>query len=53
MDIDHAQVIEAYYRFVVNDFLALSADIQYMQDDRTEEESPEGFIFCLRVTAEI
>lgn len=52
MDINHSQVIEAYYRFVINDYLALSADIQHQQDDLTEE-SPEGFIFGLRVTAEI
>jgi porin len=50
--IRQSQVAEAYYRFVINDYLALSADIQYMKDDLRNQENPAGFIYGLRLTAE-
>ncbi|MGB5831017.1 MAG: carbohydrate porin [Thiohalocapsa sp.] len=56
LDFDHTQVVEAYYRLGLNDFLGLTADVQYMKDQRTEvdplQEDPEGWIFGLRLTAE-
>jgi hypothetical protein len=51
-DIRWSQAAEAYYRFVINHYLALSADLQYMQDDVRHQESPKGFIYGLRLTAE-
>jgi hypothetical protein len=52
LDISQSQVAEAYYRFVINDNLALSADIQYMKDNLRNQENPTGFIYGLRLTAE-
>jgi hypothetical protein len=52
LDLRHTQVAEAYYRLVVNDYLALTADVQYMQDKVKEGVSPEGFILGLRATTE-
>jgi hypothetical protein len=47
--------LEAYYRFGVNDYLGITADLQYMSDDRAEldplQENPDGWIFGLRLTA--
>ena len=51
-DISHSQAAEAYYRFVINEYFALSADIQYMQDNLQDRENPAGFIYGLRLTAE-
>ena len=52
LDIRQSQAAEAYYRFVINAHLALSADIQYMKDDRKNQENPAGFIYGMRLTAE-
>jgi Carbohydrate-selective porin, OprB family len=52
LEISQSQVAEAYYRFVINDNLALSADIQYMKDDLKNLENPAGFIYGMRLTAE-
>lgn len=55
-NIDETQVFEAYYRAVLNEQVALTADVQYMKDDLIEvdarQEDPEGWIFGLRLTAE-
>ncbi len=55
-DIDDTQVVEAYYRAVLNEYAAITADVQYMKDDIAEvdprQENPEGWIFGLRLTAE-
>jgi porin len=55
LDIESSQVLEAYYRFGVNDYLGITADLQYMSDDRAEldplQENPDGWIFGLRLTA--
>ncbi len=45
-------VFEAYYRFAVNDHLALSADVQYMKDKYREGEDVDGWIFGLRAVVE-
>jgi len=52
LDISRSQVAEAYYRFVINTYLALSADIQYMKDDLINTDNPAGFMYGLRLTAE-
>ena len=50
--IDRAQVFEAYVRFMLNDYFALTADLQY-QDERLEEDGgPKGVIPGIRLTAE-
>ncbi len=54
--IDQSQVFEAYYRTVLNEHAAITADIQYLQDESITadpaQEDPEGWIFGLRLTAE-
>ena len=47
-DIDNSQVFEAYVRFLLNTFFALTADVQYLKDDMRAGESPDGFIVGLR-----
>ena len=55
-NIDQSQVIEAYYRAVLDKHVAITADIQYMQDELLKagpgQEDPKGWIFGLRLTAE-
>ncbi len=51
-DIGRTNAVEAYYRLAFNDYLALSADVQYMQDKYREGEDVDGWIFGLRAVAE-
>lgn len=44
-------VAEAYYRIAFNDYLALTADIQYMADDYDEGDDIDGWIFGVRAVA--
>ena len=52
LDLDHADVVEIYGRFALNNIFAITGDIQYMKDSMKEGESPDGWIFGLRATAE-
>ena len=52
LGIRHSQAAEAYYRFVIDDYFALTADVQYMKDDLRNQENPAGFIYGLRITSE-
>ena len=45
-------VAEAYYRFAVNDYVAISADIQYMKDKYRQGDDVDGWVFGLRAVAE-
>ena len=51
-DVRDTQVAEIYYRFVVNEIFAVTADAQYMKDNLRTGPSPKGFILGLRGTAE-
>jgi porin len=52
-DFDHSQVAEFYWRFALNDFIALTADAQYTKDEfKTDEDDIEGFIFGIRGSVE-
>jgi hypothetical protein len=51
--IANTNVAELYYRFAANDFLALTADIQYMADDYDTGEDLDGWIFGVRLVAEL
>lgn len=46
--IESTRVAEAYYRLVLHEQYALTADLQHMKDDKTSGKDPEGFIFGLR-----
>lgn len=50
--IDDTHVAEAYYRLVLDDAFAVSADLQYMKDDMVNDVGAEGFICGLRLTLE-
>jgi porin len=54
--VENTRVFEAYYRAVLNEYAAITADVQYMDDDLIKEDprqdNPAGWIFGLRVTAE-
>jgi hypothetical protein len=52
LDLDHTDVFEIYGRFALNDIFAVTGDVQYMKDSMKEGDSPKGWIFGLRMTAE-
>ncbi len=55
LDIDSTRAFEAYYRFVLNDYLGITADVQYMKDsyiNSVEDNNPRGWIVGLRLVAE-
>lgn len=45
------RIAEAYYRMVLNPYLAFTADIQYMRDEYFQLSGAEGIIYSLRATA--
>ena len=52
-DIDYTQVAEIYWRVVFNDYLAATADLQYMKDKfTTDDDDVKGFIGGIRLTVE-
>ena len=52
LDVGHTDVFEVYGRFALNDIFAVTGDVQYMKDSMEEGDSPKGWIFGLRMTAE-
>ena len=52
LDVDHTDVFEVYGRFALNDIFAITGDIQYMKDSLKKGDSPKGWIFGVRLTAE-
>jgi len=51
-ELDSSQVAEAYVRFALNSYFALSLDVQYMQDKFDNADDPDGFIYGLRLASE-
>ncbi len=53
-DFDYTQVAEVYWRVVLNDYFAVTADVQYMKDkyDAPGVDDPEGIIGGIRMTTE-
>ncbi len=51
-DVDHSHVFETYVRVALNDIFAITGDVQYMEDAMKAGDSPNGWIFGLRATAE-
>jgi hypothetical protein len=50
---DSTHGAEVYWRFVINDYLAVTADVQYIQDKfDTDEDDIEGIIGGIRLTTE-
>ena len=52
LDVDKTDVFEIYGRFALNEIFAITGDIQYMKDSMKVGDSPDGWIFGLRATAE-
>ena len=52
LDVDQTHVLEIYARFALSGIFALTADVQYMKDEMKQGNSPRGFIYGLRLTAE-
>lgn len=50
LDIQSTRLSEVYYRLAVGKRFALTADFQYMRDDKKSGQDIEGFIFGLRST---
>jgi porin len=48
--INNSRIAEAYYRMVVNPYLAFTADVQYMRDEYYQITGAEGIIFSLRAS---
>jgi porin len=46
----NTRIFEAYYRLVVNPYLALTGDAQYMRDVFQREPEAKGFVYSLRAT---
>jgi len=52
-DFDYTQVAEIYWRFVLNDYFAVTADVQYMADEfDNDEDDISGIILGIRSTVE-
>ena len=51
-DIDNTHVTEAYVRFALHTYLALTLDVQYMRDNYKAGNDIKGFIYGLRAVAE-
>jgi porin len=54
-DVRNTNVFEGYYRAALNEYFAITADLQYMNDGLVQvapdQNDPEGWIFGLRLTA--
>jgi hypothetical protein len=46
----NTRIAESYYRLVLNPYVAITADIQYMQDRFKQAPDISGFIYSLRGT---
>ena len=52
-DLDYTQVAEVYWRFVLNDYFAVTADFQYMEDKLgSDDDDVDGLIFNIRGAVE-
>jgi porin len=51
-DLDNAHVFETYVRFLLNDFFAITVDLQYLKDNMKQGDSPSGFISGVRCVVE-
>jgi porin len=51
-DIHKTHVLEAYYRYVLNEILSATADIQYLKDEHNDSDDHKGWVLGVRLTAE-
>ena len=50
--LDNAYVFETYVRFLLNDFFAITADMQYQDNKMKQGDSPSGIIYGARCVVE-
>ena len=50
-DVDSSLVCEGYVRFVLNEMFAATADVQYLADEVSEAQNPNGWVGSIRATA--
>jgi len=48
-----SEAIEAYYRLALNDYLALTADVQHLADDYVDADDVEGWVLGMRAVVEL
>ena len=51
-DLDNTYVFETYVRFLLNDYFAITADLQYQENKMKQGDSPSGFISGVRCVVE-
>jgi len=51
LDIDKSQVLEVYYRLVINNAVAFTVDAQYLKDELRDADNRKGWIIGSRLTA--
>jgi porin len=51
-EIFQSDVVEGYYRWAVNDALALTTDVQWMKDSYPDAQDIRGWIFGIRAVTE-
>lgn len=51
-DLESSRVAEAYVRFALDEYVALTLDVQSIKDEYDNEDDPNGFIYGLRMTIE-
>jgi porin len=51
-EIDHSLVGETYIRFALNEMFGATADFQFLKDDISGDQNPDGWVGSIRVSAE-
>jgi hypothetical protein len=51
-DLDNAYIFETYIRFLLNEYFAVTADLQYQVNNMKQGDSPSGFISGVRCVVE-
>jgi hypothetical protein len=51
-DLDSSHVAEAYVRFVLSEYFALTLDAQTLRDNYDNADDPHGLVGAVRLTAE-
>ena len=48
-----SEAVEAYYRLALNDFLALTGDVQYLKDGYVDADDVEACVLSMRAAVEL
>ena len=50
--LEESRVGEVYYRLAINGVLAITGDVQYLEDNWRNDKGPSGYVFGARATVE-